>query len=277
MTVSRVVRAPSSKGRAKPILGHFLDGAPRSGRQRLAESGKVPPQPEAPSSPAVLPREETFRMIQAFDPLSAAIVFGGTAAATLLRCGWKDVRAAVHAIANLLAPAFDSDSVRAELALQIQEIGEDGLIRAEAHRFGDGEFDDLSEALVRHRSIEALYEQHERHRGRRISLAGAADRALSEAAELAPVLGLAGTLLSLGGLSSAAADGDYARAIGTAVNTTLYGLIAANFIFAPLAAIIERRARAEERARHDLLTWLAAAIERAAPQAHKSPSSRAAA
>jgi chemotaxis protein MotA len=216
-------------------------------------------------------------MIQAFDPLSAAIVFGGTALATLLRSGWRDTRAAVHAVVSLLSPAFDSAKVRAKLAVQIQEIGEDGLIRAEPHRFGDGEFDDLSEALVRHRSIQALYDEHERHRGRRIALAGAADRALSEAAELAPVLGLAGTLISLGGLSTAAAaDGDYARAIGVAVTTTLYGLIGANFIFAPLAAIIERRARAEERARQELLEWLAAAIERATPRAQKD-SSRAAA
>lgn len=208
-------------------------------------------------------------MIQIFDSLSAAVVFGGTAAATVLRCGWHDCRAALQAVAHLLAPTFDSVRVRAELAVQIQEIGEDGLIRAEPHRFGDGEFDDLSEALVRHRSIKALYEEHERHRGRRIALAGAADRALSEAAELAPVLGLMGTLIALALFSAVADDGGYGRAIGTAITATLYGLIAANFLFAPLAGVIERRARAEERARQDLLEWLAGAIESAAPQTPK--------
>jgi chemotaxis protein MotA len=221
------------------------------------------------------------QMIQVFDPLSAAIVLGGTAAATLLRCGWRDSRAAVQATAHLLMPPFRSERVRAELAVHIQEIGEDGLLRAEPHHFGDGEFDDLSEALVRHRSITALYEEHERHRARRISLAGAADRALSEAAELAPVLGLVGTLVALG-LFSAAADDDgaSAQAIGTAITATLYGLIAANFLFAPLAGLIERRARAEERSRQSLLEWLASAIEGVAappPKATKAPPSRAAA
>lgn len=219
-------------------------------------------------------------MIQVFDPLSAAIVFGGTAAATVLRCGWRDSRAAVQAVAHLVIPAFDSERVRAELAVQIQEIGEDGLLRAEPHHFGDGEFDDLSEALVRHRSIRALYDEHERHRGRRISLAGAADRALSEAAELAPVLGLVGTLVALALFSGAADDTGYASAIGTAIMATLYGLIAANFLFAPLAGAIERRARAEERARQDLLEWLAGAIEQVAPKtpkAAKAPVSKAAA
>ena len=217
-------------------------------------------------------------MIHAFDPLWMAFVFGGTMGATLLRCGWRDTRAAIQAVAHLVAPSFDSESVRATLAVQVREIGEDGLIRAEPHRVGDGEFDELSETLVRHRSIKALYDEHERHRGQRISLAGAADRALSEAAELGPIFGLAGTLLSLGGLASGvAADSDYARAIGTAVMTTLYGLIAANLVFAPLAGAIERRARAEERARQTLLDWLAAAIERAAPRKQNPPPSKAAA
>ena len=55
-------------------------------------------------------------MIHAFDPLSAAFVFGGTMAATLLRCGWRDTRAAIQAVAHLVAPSFDSESVRATLA-----------------------------------------------------------------------------------------------------------------------------------------------------------------
>ncbi len=145
------------------------------------------------------------------------------------------------------------------------------------HRFGDGEFDDLSEALVRHRSITALYDEHERHRGRRIALAGAADRALSEAAELAPVLGLVGTLVALALFSAAMDNGGYAHAIGTAITATLYGLIAANFLFAPLAGAIERRARAEERARQELLQWLASAIEAVAPQTPKQAAPKAAA
>ena len=103
---------------------------------------------------------------------------------------------------------------------------------------------------------------------------------LSEAAELAPVLGLVGTLVALALFSGAADDTGYASAIGTAIMATLYGLIAANFLFAPLAGAIERRARAEERARQDLLEWLAGAIEQVAPKtpkAAKAPVSKAAA
>src|SRR5690606_369013 len=155
--------------------------------------------------------------VNILDPLSIAFVFGGTLAAALLRCGWRDCAAAAQAVGQLFARPFDSLRVRAELAVQIREIGERGLIRVETPPVGDGEFDGLSDALVRRRSIHSLYEEHERHRAGRAALAATARAVLTEAAELAPVLGLAGTLLSLGGLSTLAVDGDYGRAIGMAV------------------------------------------------------------
>src|SRR5690606_31529900 len=188
-----------------------------------------------------------------------------------------DCLAAAQAVGQLFARPFDSLRVRAELAVQIREIGELGLIRVEPHQVGDGEFDELSDTLVRRRSIRALYDEHERHSIRRATLAETARAVLTEAAELAPVLGLAGTLLSLGGLSTLAVDGDYGRAIGMAVTTTFYGLIAANFLFAPLAGAIARRARAEEQARQDLLAWLTEAGERAAPAPRRPQQPKAAA
>lgn len=236
------------------------------GGKRLPEAANVRrglnPAPEG----AFFRGEETYvDIMQLLDPLSAAIVLGGTLAATLLRCGWRDARAALRALARLMGRPFDSARVRAELAAQVQEIGEDGIFRAEAHHCGDGEFDTLSEALIRHRSVEALHEGHAQHRARRQAAADTAARVLGEAAELAPVLGLAGTLVALGGFS-AAADADYARSIGTAVITTLYGLVLANFVLGPLAAAVARRARIEERERQELIDWLAAAVERSIPR-----------
>lgn len=201
------------------------------------------------------------------DPVSAALVVIGTLLATLMRCGWADTRTAVSAVGQLFARRFDPVHARAELAVQVQEIVADGLVRAEPHHFGDGEFDEMTDELLRTRSIEALHGRHMEHRVRRIEAARAATAVLNNAAELAPVLGLAGTLVSLGSLATAvAADGDYARAIGMAVATTLYGLVAANFVFAPLAAVTARRAEAEDRAREELLDWLLAAIEPSCPK-----------
>lgn len=215
--------------------------------------------------------------MQLLDPLSAAIVLGGTLAATLLRCGWRDARAALHALAQLPSKPFDSDRVRSELAAHVREIGKDGILRVEPHTFGDGDFDDLSDALIRHRSIRALHDEHARHRTRRQFAAETATRVLGEAADLAPVLGLAGTLVALGGFSAAAGDANYARSIGTAVVTTLYGLVFANFVFGPLAGAVARRARAEERERKELLDWLAAAVERSIPGREADGDAKAAA
>lgn len=196
------------------------------------------------------------------DPASAALVIFGTLAATLLRCGWVDSRAALSALAQLFGPRFNPVHARAELAIQVQEIEEDGLVRAGVHHIGDGEFDEMTDALLKTRTIEALYERHTEHRVRRIESARRAGTVLARAAELAPVLGLVGTLVSLGGLSTAVAeDGDYARAIAMAVATTLYGLVAANFVFAPLAAVVTRRAEQEDTAREEIIAWLLAAVE----------------
>lgn len=214
--------------------------------------------------------------MQLLDPLSAAIVLGGTLAATLLRCGWRDLRAALQVLAQLPSRRFDSSRVRTELAAQVREIGEVGILRAEPHSFGDGEFDDLSDALIRHRSIQALHEEHARHRGRRQQVAETAIRVLGEAAELSPVLGLAGTLVALGGVS-AAGEVNYAQSIATAVITTLYGLLFANFLFAPLVGAIARRARAEESERQELLDWLAQAVERSIPRRETAGGAREAA
>jgi len=204
-------------------------------------------------------------LMNVLDPLSAAIVFGGTVAAVLLRCGWRDCWATAQLVGQLFGRPFDSERVRSELAVQIQEIDAEGLLRAEPQRFSDGEFDELAETLVKHRSIQALYFDHESHSLRRSALSDTAVKVLSEAAELAPVLGLAGTLLSLGGLSATAADGGYGVAIATAVTTTFYGLVGAHFVFAPLAGAVLRRADAEEHARRELLNWLADAVEQASP------------
>jgi len=200
--------------------------------------------------------------IPLLDPASAALVLSGTLLATVLRCGWADSKLALSALANLFVGRFDPVRARAELAIQVQEIEEDGLLRAEPHHFGDGEFDEMADTLIETRSIEALHESHEDHRARRIETSRRAVVVFVNAAELAPVFGLAGTLVSLGSLSTPGADGgDFAAAIGMAVATTLYGLVAANFIFAPLAAMISRRADAEDRAREELIAWLSAAIE----------------
>lgn len=193
-----------------------------------------------------------------FDPRSASIVLGGTLLATVLRCGLDDCRRALGAIGQIGSTSFDGAKVRAELAIQVQEIQNDGILRAPAHEMGDREFDEVSGTLIGRRSIPALLAAHEGHKARRTAFNNSAVRTLAQSAELAPVFGLAATLLSLAYLPRTGISGaDYASTISMAVLATLYGLILANLLLAPLACIVNRRAEREEAERQQVLDWLA--------------------
>ncbi len=198
---------------------------------------------------------------------TALIVLGGTSVATLLRCGIGDCTIMSQAIMRALWRRFDSAGVRAILAGQVMEIRKDGLMRTNLRHFGDKEFDDATSALIGHRSLDALMEAHNVYRERRMRRASIAAQTLHQAADLAPVFGLAGTLISLGHLpADGIHHGSYMAAIGMAVQATLWGLMVANLVLAPLARLIERRTEAEENERQALVDWMAVQI---APVCHR--------
>jgi chemotaxis protein MotA len=234
--------------------------------KRLPLSGKVAPHPESRCPAAVL------ACMDILDPGSAALVAGGTLAATALRCGAAELRITGRAIAGLARRRFDPVTIRQRLAVQIGDIDADGLIRARVRSIGDREFDGATDALIRSRSVEGLIAEHARFGRDRTNGAVIAANVLGQATELAPVLGLAGTLLAMSGLTGAVAGGStYADAIGGAVTTTLYGLVLAHFICAPLAAAIARRAAREDAERQAVVEWLARAVRQsAAPAARRA-------
>lgn len=201
-----------------------------------------------------------------FDPLGFLIVVGGTCLATVLRCGVGDTRSALSSALRLFQPRFRASRARAELAAQVQEIQQDGVIRAEAHHVGDAEIDDVTDALIGSRSIEALQTAHTSHKRRRLGENRRAIRTFDQAAELSPVFGLAGTLVSLTRLPATPnAPSDFTGAISMAVLTTLYGLLLGNLLFAPVGRMIARRAAREERERQRVLEWLEKQVAGALP------------
>ncbi|MDE2563873.1 MAG: MotA/TolQ/ExbB proton channel family protein [Sphingomonadales bacterium] len=193
-----------------------------------------------------------------FDPASAAIVVGGTVLGTVLRAGFHDLGITGCALVCLRRRKFSAARARADLARQVQEIRSDGLLRAEPAHVGDSELDEATDALLERRSITALLERHETHKQRRLAAVRTASGTLAQAAELAPVFGLAGTLVSLSQLPAGGVQqGAFASAIAMAVLTTLYGLLLANLLLAPLARVIDRHAQAEEAERQKVIDWLA--------------------
>ena len=205
------------------------------------------------------------------DGPSAAIVLGGTLLATLLRCGLGDCGRTLAAVSQLGQRRFDATRAQAEMAAQAREIHEGGLLRASPHHIGDSEFDEATDALIGRRSVSALVAAHESHRVRRADASNRAARTLAQAAELAPVFGLAGTLVSLSQLpADGIAQGQFAAAISMAVLTTLYGLLLANLLLAPLARVIERTAAAEEAERQKIIDWLARQVAHDMPGGRRS-------
>lgn len=204
------------------------------------------------------------------DGPSGAIVVGGTFLATVLRAGLGDSIAAAHAVAGLRRRHFDAAETKAVLAGQVSAIRQDGLLRAAVRHSGDAEFDEATDALLESRSLAALIERHETHKARRTASADKAVRTLALAAELAPAFGLVGTLVSLSQLpADGLAQGALFGAISMAVLTTLYGVLLANLVLAPLSRAVERAAEAEERQRQEVLDWLALQVAPAIP--HLAP------
>jgi len=108
-----------------------------------------------------------------------------------------DARASLATLARLTGPRFRAAKLRAELAVQVQKIRQDGVLRAEPYHTGDEEFDEATDALIGQRSLAALHAAHLAHKRRRMRQSQRAVRTFTQAADLSPVFGLAGTLVSL--------------------------------------------------------------------------------
>ena len=197
-----------------------------------------------------------------FDGPSALIVVGGTMLGTALRCGPGEVRVTLLALAGAASRRFSATRARADVAAQVNDLRRDGLLRAHPRPSGDAAIDEATDALISRRSVGALIERHEAHKARRAAQSDVAVGTLAQAAELAPVFGLVGTLVSLSQLPAGGiARGALTGTISMAVLTTLYGLLLANLLFAPLARLVERIAAHEEAQRQDLVDWLTEQVE----------------
>lgn len=211
------------------------------------------------------------------DPASLALVAGGAVLAILLRAGPRAFAAALAEALQLPRRRFDTAGVRAALAGQVNSVRSDGLFRARLHETGDAVFDQAVAAMLLQRSVKGLRASHDAYCQGRVRAAKCAEEVWASGADLAPAFGLVGTLLSLSQLPSGSFDsGSFNAAISGAVLTTLYGVLLANLLFAPLAMAIARAAGHERAQRQALIDWLEAQIDEAEPH-HRDIAPRVAA
>ena len=201
------------------------------------------------------------------DPVALAIVGGGTIVATLLRAPMADVGRALRALAVVGRSPWDAGA----LATQVEALSRisarhgvmqldrsviaDRDVSAAIAAIVDGTDPDTVAAMIDH----ARTARHERHR--------AAADVWAAIADIAPAMGLVGTLIGLVRMFLSMTD---PKAIGAAMAiallTTLYGAIVANLVAMPIAARLRRLARAEYLERGRLIVPLSALARREAPR-----------
>lgn len=194
-----------------------------------------------------------------FDPLSAAIVVGGTLLVVLLRSPWSELRGDLH---TLVARKHLHQAVASVARLE-QAISRVGPFAVDPAVPEDADLDMAARLLChapRPAELETLFAEQRVHRTNAVEQACAL---VTSAAETAPTLGLIGTVLGLmslfstGGTAALSGGG-----LSTALVTTLYGAVLGTLILAPLASRVAARARGEDKVRIALEARLLALADR---------------
>ena len=184
------------------------------------------------------------------DPASIALVGGGSLAVAALRSTARDVRGAVRALGRLLRASPARDEAAARVAVrQVERVAETkgiacadhggsacAFVRRAAARLADAASADAFAAWGA-QDLEARSARHEN-----------AAAFWRDAADAAPSMGMAGTVLGLIGMFAAMDDpARLGPAMALAMLTTLYGLILGTVVFGPAAARLARLSQAELR------------------------------
>jgi chemotaxis protein MotA len=201
------------------------------------------------------------------DPVAIAIVVGGTVFATLLRTPLRDVGRGIAALAVLPRRNFDATPLIDQVAALGRIAGRHGVLALDRSVIADKDVAAAIEQIVDGASpadIARLLD--ERRRARVLRHAGAADM-WAGAAEVAPAMGMIGTLVGLVKMFLSMTDPSAIGAgMAVALLATLYGALIANLIAMPIAVRLRRRARAEAEERSRLVAPLAALAEKGRPR-----------
>lgn len=201
------------------------------------------------------------------DPLALAIVGGGTALAMVLRTPVGDLARGFAALRMLPRRAFRAEPLLDQIGALSRIARRHGVIALDRSVIADPDIAAAVAATVDGATpgeIELLAEQR---RTARFERQRAAYELWSGAAEIAPAMGMVGTLIGLVRMFSAMRDTSaIGGAMAVALLATLYGALLANLVALPIATRLKRRARHEALERARLVAPLAAlgAIEPAA-------------
>ena len=197
------------------------------------------------------------------DPVAILIVAGGTVAATVLRTPLRDIGRGIAALATLPRRTLDATPLIDQVAALGRIAKRHGVHTLDRSVIGD---EDVAAAIAEivdgATPAEVTRLLDERRRARILRHAAAADM-WAGAAEIAPAMGMVGTLVGLVQMFWAMTDpAAIGAGMAVALLATLYGALIANLIAMPIAVRLRRRARAEAEERTRLVAPLAALAEK---------------
>ncbi|MFA5967711.1 MAG: MotA/TolQ/ExbB proton channel family protein [Sphingomonas sp.] len=201
------------------------------------------------------------------DPVAITIVLGGTTLATLLRQPLGDVARAVHALVVLPRRLFNADSLVEQIGALGRIAHRHGVMALDRSRIADPDVAAAIAAIVDGHEADVVAATIRDRRRARVERHVAAADVWAGAAEVAPAMGLVGTLIGLVRMFATMNDpAAIGAAMAIALLATLYGALLGNLLAMPIAVRLRRLARAEAVERQRLDAPLIAIAVREAPR-----------
>ncbi|MDO7841501.1 motility protein A [Sphingomonas immobilis] len=201
------------------------------------------------------------------DPTAIALVGGGTALAVMFRTPFADLGRAIAALPTLVRGRFDADGLVEQVGNLSRIARRHGVIALDRTVIQDKDVRAAVAAIVDGRAPQDIEELLRHARRARIDRHVAAADVWAGAADVAPAMGMVGTLIGLVGMFVKMQDpAAIGASMAVALLATLYGALIANLIAAPVAARLRRQARGEAMERLRLEAPLIALAIREQPR-----------
>lgn len=210
----------------------------------------------------------SFAMLAPFvDATAVTIVVGGTALGTLLRNQLGDLARSLAALRVLPRRQFRADPLIDQIAAFGRIAKRHGVVALDRSVIKDADLAAVVAAIVDGFDADAIAAIMRDRRRARIERHSAAADVWAGAAELAPAMGMVGTLIGLVKMFAAMDDpATIGGAMAIALLATLYGALIGNLVAMPIAARLRRLARHEAVERQRLEAPLITLATREAPK-----------
>ena len=207
-----------------------------------------------------------------FDPAALGIVLGGTLLATALRTPLRDVAHALLALRILPRRRFRAEPRLEQIAMLDRLAQRHGVHALDRSVIRDADVAAAVALIVDGAQPDAVAEALDTARRLRMERHRIAADCWTGIAEVAPAMGMVGTLIGLIAMFTRMSDPQaIGAAMAIALLATLYGALLANLVAMPIAVRLRTAARAEATERARLLGPLVAIAIREAPRARRHP------